>query len=364
MTKSTIKFPNRNQAQFVDELKHKVAEYFETKRVSPKANQQMVFKTLIMVGITYGAYGLILTNLFSPWQMLALAVMVGAGFAGVGFNISHDALHSAYSSSPRVNKLLGLTFDMIGANGYMWKLTHNIIHHTYTNIPGIDEDLEVSPLIRLSPQAKLKSIHKYQHILAFFAYGLATLFWVFIKDYKYFLQRDLGPYKNKVHALSEIITLIITKIFYYTYTIVIPLLVLDIAWWQFVIGFMAMHFTAGLILGVVFQLAHVVEGPEYLTPDGDGLMEHLWMAHQLKTTANFATTNTLLSWYVGGLNFQIEHHLFPQICSVHYPAISGIVQEVIKKYEMPYNYHNTLSAAIRSHYIMLKRLGNPSSSTI
>ena len=255
--------------------------------------------------------------------------------------------------------MLGYTFDLSGANGYMWKITHNVIHHTYTNIHGVDEDLTVSPLLRLSPGAPLRWYHRYQHLYGFAAYSFATLNWLFAKDYQQFLKKDIGPYTDKTHPRSEVVTLLLTKLLVYTYTLVVPFLVLDLAWWQILLGFLAMHLTAGLILGVIFQLAHVVEGPDYPMPDEAGVMEHGWILHEMHTTANFAGENKLLSWYIGGLNYQIEHHLFPQVCSVHYPALSPIVREVAAKYGIPYHYNPTLRAAIRSHHAMLKRLGRP-----
>ena len=346
-------------AGFGDDVKCRVADYFATSGVSMKANASMVVKTVILLAVTFGAYGAILSNQFSPWQMLGLAVVMGVGTAGIGFGIAHDALHGAYSSRPRVNALLGLSFEIVGANGYMWKITHNVIHHTYPNIHGLDEDLEVSPFLRLSPQARLRSIHRFQHLYAFAAYALSTLSWVFIKDYRYFLMRELGPFRDKQHAGSEVARLFVTKLMYYGYTIVIPLMVLKVAWWQFLIGYLAMHLTAGVILGIVFQLAHVVENTEHPSPESNGQMDNGWMVHQMETTSNFATSNRILSWYVGGLNFQVEHHLFPKVCSVHYPALSRIVRDTAVKHGVPYHHHETLRAAIGSHYRTLKRLGNP-----
>ena len=363
MSETKIRFAKRESERFVQEVKGDVAAYFEASGVSQKADYRMVLKTVMLLSITFGAYGLILSNRFTPWQMLGLAVLMGIGMAGVGFSIAHDALHGAYSSSPRVNRLLGYTFDLVGANGYMWKITHNVIHHTYTNIHGVDEDLTVSPLLRLSPEAPRMWFHRYQHIYGWLAYSLATINWIFVKDYQQFLKRDLGPYKNKKHPRSEVVHLIWTKLFVYLYLIVIPLLVLDITWWQFLIGFLAMHLTAGVILGVIFQLAHVVEGTEYPLPDEHGRMEHVWLIHEMETTADFAQGNRWLSWYIGGLNYQIEHHLFPQVCSIHYPAISGIVRRAAERNGVPYNCHPTLGAAIRSHYSMLKQLGRPASET-
>ena len=319
----------------------------------------MVVKTVLILALAIGSYGLIISGQFAPRQMLGLAFLMGIGVAGIGFCISHDALHGAYSSNPTVNKVLGYTFDFLGANSYMWKITHNVIHHTYTNIPGVDEDLMVSPLLRLSPTAPLKWYHRFQQFFALPAYSLATVNWLFGKDYQQFLKSDIGPYTNKKHPAREIWILIWTKITVYAYMIVIPLMVLDITWWQFLIGFFAMHMTAGAILGVIFQLAHVVEGPEFPMPDDDGMIENTWIIHEMETTANFARKNKLLSWYVAGLNYQIEHHLFPQICSIHYPEISKIVREMAKKHGIAYHEHPTLRAAMRSHFDMLTRLGRP-----
>ena len=352
-----ISFTGTAPGDFAREMKSRVERYFTSRGLSQHANWQMVAKTFAMLALTFGPYAVILTNRFTPWQMLGLAIVMGFGMAGVGFAVSHDALHGAYSANPTVNRLIGLSFDLLGANGYMWRITHNVIHHTYTNIQGIDEDLEVSPLVRLAPGSVHKPIQRFQHLYAWFLYGLSTLFWVWAKDFKYFLQRDIGPYRGRRHPKGEIAVLLGGKLVFHTWSLVIPLVVLDVAWWQVLIGYCAFHFTAGIILGVVFQLAHVVEGPDHVVLNSDGNVEAAWMIHQLATTSNFATGNRPLTAYVGGLNHQVEHHLFPRICSIHYPAIRGIVRDVTARYGIPYLQQPTLWAAIRSHYRMLKRLG-------
>jgi linoleoyl-CoA desaturase len=353
MLAAQVKFEGR-AAEFVAELKQRVDTYFEGSGRSRHADWRMIARTISAFSLTFIPYALILSNRFSPWAMLVLAVVMGVGVAGIGFGVSHDALHGAYSASPRVNQAMGFSFDLLGANGYLWRITHNVVHHTYTNIQGIDEDLEVSPLIRLSPRSEWRPIHRLQPVLAFALYSLSTLFWVFAKDYKYFLQRNLGPYKDKTHRPQEVAVLVVGKIVYYAWSLVIPFLVVQVAWWQFAIGYVAMHLTAGLILGVVFQLAHVVEGAEHLAPDSAGRMDSAWMVHQMRTTSDFATGSGLLTWYVGGLNYQVEHHLFPKVCSIHYPAIRPILREVAAKYGVPYHEQPTLWAAIQSHYHMLR----------
>jgi linoleoyl-CoA desaturase len=359
MSTIRVTFPNRGAASFADDVKERVQEYFSSRNLSDKADFRMVIKGLALIAMTIVPYGLILSNQFGPWTMLGLAVIMGMGVAGIGFSVSHDALHGAYSGRPWVNRVLGWSFDLIGANGYMWKVTHNVIHHTYTNIEGLDEDLTVSPLLRLSPHSEWKPFHRWQHAYGWLAYSFSTLFWVFVKDYKYFLQKDIGPFLDRKNPPREIAGLFIGKAVYYSWAIIIPLLVLDVPWWQFVIGFLVMNLVAGTILGVVFQLAHVVEDITYPSPDAAGAMSAAWIAHELQTTSNFGRGNWLLCWYVGGLNFQVEHHLFPKVCSIHYPAISSIVEATAGAYGLPYNHHLTLRAAMRSHYQSLKRLGRP-----
>jgi linoleoyl-CoA desaturase len=345
---------------FAREVKVRVDAYFTRNKLSKQANMTMITKTVVLVSLYFGSYGLILSGLLPlPW-MWFLCLALGVGMAGIGFAVTHDALHGAYSADPRVNRLLGHVFAALGANPYIWKLTHNHIHHTYPNVQGYDEDLEVSPLIRLSPHAPHKPIHRFQHVFAFFAYSFATLFWVFVKDYKYFLMSDLGPYRGKKHPLSEWLLLFFDKALYYLMMIALPLLVLEITWWQFLIGFLTLHLSAGLILGVVFQLAHVVEPTAHLRKEEAGSFKRTsWVVHQMRTTNNFARNSRLLSWYVGGLNYQIEHHLFPRICHVHYEKLSPIVEETAAEHGVPYHHHETLWHAIRSHHRMLKAYGKP-----
>lgn len=352
-----VTFPASASPSFLSELRQQVEDYFASRRISHKANAPMVAKTVILFIVTFGSYALILSGWLSPIAMLGLAILMGVGIAGIGFGVAHDAAHEAYSSNRTVNRLLSWSFDLVGASSDLWRILHNIVHHTYTNVHGVDEDLEVSMLLRLSPHTKRRAVHRFQHFYAFAAYSLSTLNWVLLKDYQYVLRRKLGPFDNRTHRGRALVQMLAWKLFYYGWAIVLPLLVLKIAWWQVLIGYVAMQLTAGLILGVVFQLAHVVEGTEHPVADPEGEMEHTWAVHQMETTSNFARANRWLSWYVGGLNFQVEHHLFPKVCSIHYPALSGIVREVAARHGIRYNEHPTLRAAIRSHRETLKRLG-------
>ena len=345
---------------FTVEVKERVADYFRTTNSSIKATPWVALKVLIIFGLVAGPYVLILSGkVTAPPLMLALAALMGVGIAGTGFSVAHEAMHGALSARPWVNRMLGWTFDLMGANGYMWDITHNVIHHTYTNIHGLDDDLEVSSLVRLSPHAAWKPYHRFQHLYGIWLYGLSTLNWVYIKDFKYFRRRDLGPYADRKHPPAAIAGLLTGKLVHLSWTVVIPFLVLRLPWWEFLVGYLVMHLTAGLILGVVFQLAHVVEDTSHPEADGAGRIAQSWMLHEMATTADFATGNRWLSWYLGGLNFQIEHHLFTKVCSVHYPALSRIVREVATKHGVPYHVHPTFFGAVRSHLRTLRLLGQP-----
>ncbi|HET9275894.1 MAG TPA: acyl-CoA desaturase [Gemmatimonadales bacterium] len=350
-------FPAGEGSAFMRDLRAEVESFMAGSKMSPKGSGRMVAKTIAMLALTFVPYGFVMSGRLSPGWMLAMAVLTGLGIAGVGFSVAHDALHGSYSSSPRVNRIVGLSMDLIGGSSYLWRITHNIIHHTYTNIHGTDEDLAVSPLLRLSPHAPRHWYHRFQHFYAIPLYSMTTLFWVFVKDYKYLLAPDLGPYKDKRHAPGDVAGLFAGKVVYYGWSLVLPFTLLALPWWQILMGILVMHAVAGITLGIVFQLAHVVEQTMHPEPTPAGTMPDDWVTHEMATTANFAPRSGWLSWYVGGLNYQIEHHLFPKICSEHYPALSAIVRRVATRHGLPYHSHATLLGAIRSHLRTLRAFG-------
>lgn len=353
-----LKFSRNSKGGFHAEVKKEVDLYFESNNISKNANALMVFKTILFLGGLPVLYYLIVFGQFSLPVTFGLTILIGMFQAFIGFNVAHDAIHGSYSSNGTINKILSYSFNVMGANAYVWKITHNVVHHTYTNIPGHDEDLDVAPgLLRLSRLEEHKPIMRYQHLYAFLLYGLASLSWVLRKDYVKFFQDKIGQTDNTNHPRKEYYILFLFKALYYTLFIVVPLVVMDITWWQFVIGFLFMHLAEGLVLGLVFQLAHAVEETDFPEPDEHGSMEESWAVHQMHTTANFSAKSPLAAFLCGGLNFQIEHHLFTNICHVHYPAISKIVARVAEKHGVPYHQNVTFFDALTSHYRILKKLG-------
>ncbi|MBL3656428.1 fatty acid desaturase family protein [Fulvivirga sediminis] len=353
-----IKFNGRKSPAFYAEVRKEVNAYFKENNIGKHANGEMIFKSIFFLGSLVLVYLMIVFGGYGAWVNLSLAILLGMIQAFIGFNVSHDAIHGAYSSKRSVNQALSMSFNLIGANAYVWKITHNQVHHTYTNIPGHDEDLDVAPgLVRLSPLEEMKPLMKYQHLYAFFLYGLASLSWVFRKDYVKFFKKEIGSTDNTNHPRKEYFNLFFYKILYYCLFIVVPLLVMDITWWQFIIGFFMMHWAEGLVLGLVFQLAHVVEGTDFPEPGEEGQVDESWAIHQMMTTADFSRDSWLAKFFCGGLNFQVEHHLFPNICHVHYPEISKIVEKVAKRHNVPFHENKTFIGALNSHYRMLKKFG-------
>ena len=255
--------------------------------------------------------------------------------AGVGMNVMHDSNHESFSSKKWVNKVMGSSIYILAGNVYNWKVQHNVLHHSFTNIQGHDEDIDAGRIIRFSRHAKWLRIHQFQKYYSIFLYGLLTINWAITTDFK------------QMH-----------KLIYYMLWIVLPILVLDISWWKVLIGFFVMHYTAGMILSLVFQLAHVVPNTDMPLPDKEGNLEHTWAVHQLYTTSNFAPTNKLVSWYTGGLNHQVEHHIFPHISHIHYGKISKIVKETALEFNLPYNEYKTFKKAVIEHFNQLKTLGS------
>jgi len=359
MNYSDIRFPKTDSADFFKTLNSRVNAYFQQNDISKFGNWKLYFKSVVVFSIFLVPYFLILSNNFNQWAMLLFTIVLGMGMSFVGMCVMHDGNHGTYSRNRWVNNLMGSSIYILAGNVYNWKVQHNVLHHTYTNIMGMDEDIEAKGLLRLHAHQPWKRFHRFQHYYSVLLYGLMTISWAISKDYsqmKGYIKRGLS-FEKKVNPTKEWTILIATKILYVAIWIVLPILVLDIAWWKVLIGFFVMHYTAGLILALVFQLAHVVENTENPMPDESGTMENTWAIHQLATTANFARRNWLVSFFVGGLNYQIEHHIFPNISHVHYPKISKIVKETALEFGLPYNEYPTTRQAIISHFRTLKELG-------
>jgi linoleoyl-CoA desaturase len=304
-------------------------------------------------------YALILTLNMTPWLQVILVFVMGIGMAGVGMNVMHDGNHGSFSNKDWINKLMGSSIYILAGNVYNWKVQHNVLHHTYTNVHGHDEDLDAGRILRFTKHAQWKWYHRFQHYYSILLYGLLTINWAITTDFvqmKRYMKRKLsyGEFPNPFINWS---TLVVSKVIYLGIWILLPILILKLSWWKILIGFFLMHYTAGLILSVIFQLAHIMDEAEMPMPENDGSLKNTWAIHQLKTTVNFSPKNKFINWFTGGLNHQVEHHIFPNISHIHYGKIAEIVKKTAKEFNLPYNEFKTTRKAIIAHFNYLKLMG-------
>ena len=313
-------------------------------------------KAIILILGAIALYSLLLWTKM-PWFVgIACSSLLGFVLACIGFNVMHDANHGSYSSRKWVNKLLGLTLNALGGNNFIWKQKHNVVHHTYTNIDGIDDDIAKSPFIRMCGSQPWVPAHRLQHLYTPLLYAFSSVIWILFQDFdKYFKRRIASTPLSRMGTADHIIFWI-SKMAYLLFYIAIP--ILSMGWQGWLLFFISMNIGLGFTLSIVFQLAHVVEETEFESATGDEKqIENEWAIHQVKTTANFSPGRPVISWFVGGLNYQIEHHLFPRISHIHYAAISQLVQKECAAFDLPYHSLPSFKAAVTSHFRFIRALG-------
>jgi linoleoyl-CoA desaturase len=318
----------------------------------------MYAKTGVIVAALAALYVLLVFGASAWWQAALLSVGLGIAVAAVGFNIQHDGGHGAYSRRGWVNRLMAFTLDLIGGSSYIWARKHNVLHHTHTNVAGHDEDIELGVLARFSPEQRRYRLHRFQQLYMWPLYGVIVPKWHFYDDWVQLIVGRIGSHKLPRPQGLDLVQFVVGKLAWLTLAFIVPLMLHPV---PAVIGcYLIAAATTGIILSVVFQLAHVVEETQFPAPCAEtGRIATPWAVHQVETTADFARDNRLLSWFVGGLNFQIEHHLFPRICHVHYPKIARIVEKTCRRYGIEYRAFPTVASAVRSHYRWLRAMGRP-----
>jgi linoleoyl-CoA desaturase len=353
---------NKDQCDFTTLLKKRVSAYFASSNRSPKANRSMWVKSLFMMGLTALTFGAILTGVFGGWGTVVLYACMGFLVATGTMNIAHDALHGAYVTRSWGNRALGFSMDLFGASSFYWKKEHTVDHHTFTNIAEHDADLAAPFLLRLCPKAPRYSFHRFQHWYAPLLYSLNLIRWVYVSDFKRVIE-IVKERKTSTSAFPkrEIFLLFFFKALHVFIFLALPMIVLTFPWWQVLLGYIGLLSVTGITMTTIFQLAHIVENVAFPLPNDMGKIDNSFSKHQLATTSNFATKNRLVGFLFGGLNFQIEHHLFPHVCHTHLKALSVIVKETAGEFGLPYYENASFFGAIRSHFRTLKRFGRPCS---
>ncbi len=317
----------------------------------------MYLKTVVVFCWLGAAYVALVFWAASWWTALPLAMVLGLAMAAVGFNVQHDGGHQAYSNRRWVNKLMATSLDLLGGSSYVWDKQHNSVHHSYTNITGHDDDINIGFLGRLSPHQPRLRFHRWQHFYLWVLYGLLPIKWQLYDDFQDVLFGRLGGHRMARPKGWDLATFIAGKATFFSLAFVVPLL--GHAVWQVMALYLVASFVQGVVLSIVFQVAHCVPSAAFPMPRcDDGRMSAAWAVHQVETTVDFARGNWLLSWFIGGLNFQIEHHLFPRVCHVHYAALAPIVEATCRQFGVRYAAHHSFLASMVSHFRWLRAMGS------
>lgn len=346
---------------FLDTLKARVEAYFVETGQEQTGNWRLYAKTVVAMLTIISAYSALVFFELPWWAVVIGAFVLCQGYVLMAFNVMHDGAHGSYSRKQWVNTLMGASMDFMGSSQLLWRQKHNSLHHTYTNIDGRDDDISIGPLIRLSPNQEWKPWHRFQHLYAVPLYSLLTLYWLLGSDLYKFITGKIGDTPMNSRTKRQFAYFVVTKIAYFGYALVIPMLFQPV--WAVLLVFVGLHMLFGVTLALVFQLAHTVDGTSFPVPDSKtGHLETDWAVHQFNTTANFAPTSRIASFYMGGLNYQIEHHLFHKVSHVHYPHIAHIVQETCREFSVQYLSFPSVLSAMKAHFRFLYQLGNPVAS--
>ncbi|GAA3998965.1 acyl-CoA desaturase [Hymenobacter fastidiosus] len=341
---------------FHAELKRRINTYFEETKTSTTGNASLFVKALVLTGAFVFLY--VHLVFFTPpvWLGLVECLVLGLVGAAIGFNVMHDGAHGSFSKRRWVNQFASFTLNVMGGNSFMWNVKHNLIHHMYTNLDGVDDDIDVQPWMRMSSTQPRHKLHRFQHLYFWFLYGLLYIAWIFFMDYQKYFKGKVGSMPIKKMTATDQSVFWGFKVLHLFLFVVLPIYTVGFVSW--LVGFVLFASVAGFTLSLVFQLAHTVEHAAFPMPDEiTGKLEDEWAIHQIKTTANFATNNRVISWLVGGLNFQVEHHLFPTISHVHYPAISKIIRQACEEFGVTYNEYPKMRYAVASHVAFLRQMG-------
>ena len=303
---------------------------------------------LLWFAVSYAAL-LCAPTLFAA---LAAALSLSIAASALGFCVFHDANHGTLFRRPGANlKAARLCSVLLGPSRHFWVHKHQGMHHRQPNVFGWDDDLETRGLLRFSPGRAWEARFRRQEWKALLYYSLNTLEWLFWKDFLCLARGRL----NEWHAVDlngrDRTELLVCKGLYILLFVLVPLLVLPLLWST--AAFILFHVVFSWMLAIVFQVAHLTPGMEFggVRPGDD------WAMHQVRTTANFATGSRIASWLTGGLNHQIEHHLFPKVAHTHYPRLRSIVSAIAHRHGLPCHDLGGVFPAIKQHFVLLKALG-------
>ncbi len=350
-----LKFSKDEGSQFYKELNERIEQYFSENKIRKTGNKIMIFKIVLYFSLDILFYGLMITSttsigFYTFYLLMGLSVLMTA------FNISHDAAHGVAVKSKFWNKLLfSLSFNLQGNNAYVWGKNHNESHHLYTNVEGSDIDVLNNPLFRMTESQELKWFHRYQFIYAPFLYLLYSINWFFFRETLMLFNLSSRTIKIEIPR-NEVVKLVIYKLLYIGYMIILPIYFLPFGWQTVLLSFLLNHFMVSILFVGVLGVSHLSDFVEHPLPDQNNKLDMSWPKLQMCTSVDYDADSRFFNWTLGGFNAHTLHHLLPNICHVHYLEILPIFRELAQKHglnymEMPYR------KSLASHFRFLKAMG-------
>ncbi len=342
---------------FVRETRREVDAYLAGRGVRAAGRRQLLLKGLVALVLSVSTWSTLMFG--SPGWVLGAVCFAGlvAGTSLVAFCVMHDANHGAYFGVRRFDHLLGWTGDVVlGISSYAWRVKHNVAHHTYTNVDGYDADITQMPWARLMPMQPRRPWYRFQHLYIWPLYSLMVLRWQTAGDIAALRRGSIGHSPIRLPRGWDLAGLVAGKAIFVGWAIVVPLLVYP--WWLALSGYTLFTLIMGLVTATTFQLAHCVEEADFAAPADLAGDPRPWAVHEVETTVDFCQGNRVLTWILGGLNYQIEHHLFPRVPHTHYPRIAAIVRRNCARHGVRYTSQPSLVWALRSHQRHLRALGS------
>lgn len=342
-------------SSFPKVLRRRLDKFFADQNLSPKADPTMWVKIAAGLAVLLGSWVAIYAFKPDSGKFVALYVVGGLAQTFLLLNIAHDSNHNAISSVPSINKTLNYAFDLCGINSYMWRILHHRGHHSCINLHGEDDALTGRGIFRFTPHEPRARWHRFQHIYALFFYAMFSLDYVFVRDFEAFFFPTHDYLKRTRHPPREYAILLAGKAFYFTYMLILPMVLLGKSPWLVAGAFVLVHLITGLLVSLVFQTTHTIDSTHF--PSSRSEFDNS-VYHIFATTADYATGNPVVSWLTGGLNHHIAHHLCPFVCHTHYAPLTRIVRDTAEEFGVPYRQNPTMTRAIRHHLLLLKQLGN------
>ena len=331
------------------------------------ARRRLHRKAAFIAVMAVSSYGALV---FAPVGLVlrvAFMLLLVVSLVATATSVMHDGNHGAFSTSTRVNRIAGWSSDLLGGSSYLWRFKHNRLHHGNTNVVGYDLDIDQVPFARLAPQQPWRRWHRWQHLYMWVLYGFLTIRWLLIADFATLIRGRQGTHPlPKQPRRRDVALIVFGKMLHVAWALVLPMFFHP--WWGVLGFYLVASWLVGFLLANFFQLAHCVERAEFFTADAPRRGADFDL-HQLRTTVDIRCRIPIVAgfvhWWMGGLDYQVEHHLAPKLPHTIYPLVAPRLEAACAERGVTYRTHPSVIEAVRSHARWLRTMGrDPNQSRV